>query len=390
MTKKKIGLLLAYKNTNYGAQLQAWATQYVLESIGFETEIIEYKNRRHFESLNIDRGVLTYLLNSYRNKKLRERTRRIDASDKIAIENKKKRECIYKDFILRRLHNITYYTGMKELLNGTSSLYAVMIGSDQKWLPGACYSKLSSLSFVPCGVRRISYATSLGVSDYPKYCRHSSCKMWRAIDFLSVREEQGAKIIRQVCDDVNVSVVVDPTYLISEEEWKKLVPEKKMFEKKYVLCYFLGNDDEAKKGVRRYADENGLKLVSILSNESLSDLDKSFADELVTSATPEDFINWIRGAEIVFTDSFHGLTFSVINQKQFFVYYRKRDDAKQSRNSRIDNILAKWHLESRLLTSEQMYRERLREVIDYNFVESLVSKERNKSMEFLNKALAVE
>ena len=391
MEKRKVGLLLAYKSTNYGAQLQAWATQHVIESLGFDTEIIEYKNRYPFESLNIGHGVLRHLYVSYRNKKVRQRTRRVDKTDELAYNNSVTREGIYKDFIKRRLHNIRFYVGKKDLTENVSTFSAVLIGSDQKWLPGACYGMMSSLSFVPKGVRSISYATSLGVSEYPRYCWRSSMKMWSRMDCLSVREKQGADIIHQICGDIDVSVVVDPTYLLTTQQWEQLVPVKKLSNKEYMLCYFLGNDVQSKEYARQYADRNGLHLISILSNESTSEIDKSFADELITNATPEDFINWIRGAEIVFTDSFHGLTFSVINHKQFYVFYRKRDDAKLSRNSRIDNILTLWRLEQRLIVDYCVQEGKDGEKcskIDYDIVDKLVSVERTKSMEYLKNALS--
>lgn len=385
---KKIGLLLAYKNTNYGAQLQAWATQRIVESFGFDTEIIEYRSRYPLDSLNFDRGVIRYLFISYKNKKLRTKVRKSDITDKLYNENKSSRERIYKDFIKRNLHNIKQYVGKKQLLDGVRDYSAVIIGSDQKWLPGACFSLLSSMRFVPKGIRRISYATSLGVSEYPKYCWSSSRKMWKSIDFLSVRESQGANIIKQICGDIPVSEVIDPTYLLTAKEWEQIVPSKRLLDKKYMFCYFLGNDDESKKCAQRYAVENHLFLVSILSNESLSKIDNSYADKIVTNSTPEDFINWIRGAEVVFTDSFHGLAFSVINKKQFYVFYRRRDDALLSRSSRIDNIISLWGISDRLIKLPSVTIPSLHENdIDYKEVEKVISEQRAKSISFLKKAL---
>ena len=265
---------------------------------------------------------------------------------------------------------------------------AVLVGSDQNWLPGFSFGNFTSLRFVPDNVRKISYATSLGVSDYPKYCWPSSRKAWSRIDFLSVREQQGADIIKQVCGpDSSVQVVVDPTYLLTKTQWEGLIPIEKKSDQKYVFCYFLGNDDNSKKIARQFADEKHLKLVSVLSTESFSDIDKTFADRIVRESSPEDFVNWIRGAEYVFTDSFHGTAFSVINEKQFFIFYRKRAETS-SRNSRIDNILGKWGLKDRLiLPGVQDVDFSSLTSIDYEKVNVLVSKEREKSLTFLKEAL---
>ena len=154
-----------------------------------------------------------------------------------------------------------------------------------------------------------------------------------------------------------------------------------------MFCYFLGNDDTSKQIARQFADEKKLKLVSVLSKESYSPIDQTFADELVIGNTPEDFINWIRGAEYVFTDSFHGTAFSVINEKQFFIFYRKRAEAT-SRNSRIDNILGKWGLKDRLVLPgvQDIVFSTLKD-IDYEKVNTLVGQEREKSLAFLKEAL---
>jgi len=216
--------------------------------------------------------------------------------------------------------------------------------------------------------------------------------MWMKMHSISVREEQGAKIIREVCHNkVSAEVVLDPTYLMTKDQWESEIPVKKMEDKKYVFCYFLGNDNNAKRCAKRYAEKHNLYLVSILSCESFDELDLIFADKVVGAASPEDFINWIRGAECVFTDSFHGLAFSIINHKQFFVFYRKRNDAKLSRNSRIDNILTTFGCEDRLIIDPNVDWDRVSgSIIDYKIVDELKEVKRQESLEFIRKALQID
>lgn len=383
---KKIGLVMSYKLTNYGAQLQAYATQVMVESLGHKTEIIDYTPKKGDRHIIICRGLLTHLYQKFLFK--RKVRKHATSNDELFLKNKKEREVQYQLFIERRFHDIVKLNGYKELAARGREYDAVLIGSDQKWLPGFSFGNFSSLRFVPDYVRKISYATSLGVSEYPKYCWPSSRKAWKRINFLSVREQQGADIIKQVCGiDTPVQVVVDPTYLLTKTQWDELIPIEKKSQQKYVFCYFLGNDDTSKKIARHFADEKKLKLVSVLSKESYSPIDQTYADELVIGNTPEDFINWIRGAEYVFTDSFHGTAFSVINEKQFFIFYRKRVEAT-SRNSRIDNILERWGLKDRLvLPGSEVDALSLVNDIDYEKVNARVNIEREKSLEFLKEAL---
>lgn len=384
---RRVGLIIANHKTNYGAHLQGFATQHVIDSMGVETAIIDIfgvKGKKYY----VDWGFCVAMYHTLMNK-FRKKGRVI--GDNQFKHNLMERTELSQDFRTKRFHDIKYYSDYKEILNDAKGFSTIMIGSDQLWIPGVSFGPLLSLRFVPEGVKRASYATSLGVLELPKYCWNSARDMWTNIDYLSVREEQGANIIRKVCGNkVDVKVVVDPTYLMTKEQWENVIPVQKMCNKKYVFCYFLGDDVNSKLCAKRYAEKHNLHLVSILSCESYSEIDRTFADEIVGAATPEEFINWIRGAECVFTDSFHGLAFSVINHKQFFVFYRKRKDVKQSRNSRIDNILSMWNCEVRLITDPTMeWTNKNVAPIDYTHVESLITEKRNESLEFLKRAIGV-
>lgn len=382
--ENKIGLVLAYKGTNYGALLQAYATQQIIESFGFSTEIINYKPTRFNRSLKFDWGLIPFLIQLFKNKCNKKRNK--IKLDLLHIQNVSERKLRGNEFRKNMLHNIHTYEGYTNLQKAARNFRAVLIGSDQQWLPGVSFGNHLSLRFVPQNIRKISYATSLGVSFYPKYCYHSASQMWKSFDFLSVREEEGKNIIQNICGEIPVQVVADPTYLLTKEEWEKHIPLKNMSQEKYVLCYFLGNSDKQKQLAANFAREKQLKCYSIISDESYSNIDLSFCHKTIIGASPMDFINWIRGAEYVITDSFHGLAFSVINQKQFYIFYRKREDAKLSRNSRIDNILRMWELENRFIdTSENSINDTSN--IDYNNVSKLVNKKRLYSLEYLKKSL---
>lgn len=386
--KNIVGLVLAYKGTNYGALLQAFATQVVVESLGVQTEILDYKSTNRFENFKLSYNFFVYYVNYKKQKRIEFLKSKEEQKCKEFVDNKEERKRISLEFRRRKLHNIRTIVGRKQLSKYVLDVCAFIVGSDQKWGPGACYGLIDSLRFVPSKVRRISYATSLGVSTYPKYCWNESRKMWKRIDYLSVREQQGANIIKDICGDIDVSVVLDPTYLISKEKWLELIPFEKKCSKKYIFCYFLGNDISQKECAMKYAKMKGLHLVSLLSSESLSKIDLSFADETVSGATPEDFINWIRGAECIFTDSFHGLAFSIINEKQLYIFYRKRGDVEQSRNSRIDNILETWKIESRLIRDTNIDWSAIKEEnIDYRKIQDILEEKRRFSMDFLKKAL---
>lgn len=384
---KKIGLCLAYSGTNYGQNLQAFATQQVVESYGFETEIIDYHSGHN-------KGIKpSYAALVVSGQKIADLVKKKTSGQKPDVsfdELHKKNDAIRKEkaeqFRKTKLHHFVHCEGIDELRNHSRQYYAVLVGSDQIWLPSVAVSNFYTLRFAAPGVRRISYATSLGVSSYPDYAKKPAAEFWNQIDFLSVREEQGKKIIQSIID-IPVEVVADPTYLLTKEQWVDLIPDKEIIKPGYVLCYLLGNDENVKKYCRRFADAHGLRLVSILSNECVSN-DSEYCDEVLIGKGPEEFVNLIRHADYVMTDSFHGLAFSVINEKQFNIFYRKREDVKESRNSRIDNIVKTWGLESRLI-KDPAAAPLDSGTIDYDAVNQKRTKFRRRSLDFLEKALGV-
>ena len=383
--KNLIGLVLAHHVTNYGALLQAYAIQSAVESLGFVTKIIDYRSDKFRKGIRFDLGIVGWFWDSIKSKYSKRKFKQ-PSLDEAHLNNKRERKLRFNEFNAGMLHNISVYYGIDALRNSAYDCKGVLIGSDQMWLPGVSFGNYQSLRFVPKGVRRISYATSLGVSSYPKYCYNSAMDMWKHIDFLSVREEQGKKIINEISPELNVEVVLDPTYLFSKEEWEKRIPLRRMTEEKYVLCYFLGNSENQQKMAKEFCNRNNLKCYSILSDESVSPIDTTFPDKVITGASVQDFVNWIRGAEYVITDSFHGLAFSVINEKQFFVFYRQRTDNRPNRNSRIDNILSKFNCQSRLITNDKTEIPDM-SPINYNEITEIVTELRAKSWSYLKDSL---
>lgn len=384
--KDKIGLVTAHHVTNYGALLQSYAMQQVIKTFGFKTEIIDYKAFRLRRGINLYISLIPFLWNQFKDSRKLKKINSQRQLDQLHKENRVKRIEKKKKFEESKLENIKVYEGIDALRKASESCDAVLIGSDQMWTPGTSFTAYQSLRFVKKGIRKISYATSLGVSQYPRYCYDSARDMWKSFDFLSVREQQGADIIKEISPETKVKVVCDPTYLLTKQQWNEKIPVKKLSSEKYVLCYFLGNSDQQMMMARDYAKLKGVKCYTILSDESECSCDTTFADKLITGASVEDFINWIRGAECVITDSFHGLAFSVINEKDFFIFYRRKIGVGGHRNARIDNILDMWKLQDRLILPEKNEIPDLPS-INYGIVNTLVENKRRDSYEYLKEAL---
>lgn len=377
---KKVALCLAYTGQNYGMLLQAFATQTIIENLGWDTEIIDY-HRTGLKKIRISYGLLVSEAKKI-GKKLSGKKEVSTVLDANHQKNAEMRKQTAEQFRKRRLHNIISIQGIDMLEEYAKKCASVLVGSDQQWLPDIAFSNFRTLRFVPNNVNKVSYATSLGVSEYPNYCKKEAAQFLKRIDHISVREESGKKIIEELVDN-DVTVVLDPTYLLTREEWLALIPYVRQYTEPYLLCYFLGENKKAQEIARLYAKEHGLKVISIMSDEVCAD-EYSFSDCVVTGEGPETFVNLIRGAECVMTDSFHGIAFSVINQRPFYVFYRKRNGV-QSRNTRIDNILTTWGVNDRLIQGQSDVTKA--KPIDYEKIQVVMDALRDKSLDFLANAL---
>lgn len=382
--RKTVGLCLAYNGTNYGQLLQAFSTQYIIEKYGFDTEIIDYHSGNR-KGIKFSYSSVIVTINILKNK-IKSKVKALcknDIDEKHKM-NMKDRQISANTFRNAKLHNIIKCEGIDQLKEYAKKYCAVLVGSDQIWLPDVSVTNFYTLRFAPQSVTRISYATSLGVAEYPNYAKKSAADFLNKIDYLSVREEQGKKIIESI-SDAKAQVVVDPTYLLTKDEWLECIPSKKITEKGYILCYFLSDNKTQKEYIKRFADSNRLRIVSILSNESTSN-DYDMYDEIVTGKGPEEFVNLIRNAEYILTDSFHGMAFSILNEKQFLVFYRVREDTKLSRNSRIDNVINMLALNERLIINPEK-AEVVFDDIDYKKVNKIIDVKRTESLRFLERAL---
>lgn len=380
----KIGLVLAYKGVNYGMLLQAYATQRVIEKLGYDTEVLDY-TRTSLKHVRFTPWLLFYFLDELKRRK-KHKERRELFHDEIHVNNVIERKKVSSEFVDKCITNQIKCVGIDELEAKGRNLNGVVVGSDQIWPPDAAFGNFTTMRFVPDDINKISYATSLGVSSYPYWCKSSAANFLKRINHVSVREEQGKNIINEI-SDVSVEVVADPTYLMTKEEWLELIPFNKVIDGEYALCYFLGDTKEHKELAKAYAKKHNIRLVSILSTESYSDIDLTFADEIITGRGPADFINLIRNAKVVLTDSFHGLAFSVINNVPFYVFYRTKVGSKGSRNSRIDNILKMWGLEDRLVHNDASVCDFDNNSINYELVNERIAEIRAQSMKYLIDAL---
>ena len=343
----KVGLCTRYDNRNYGSMLQAFATQIAIEKLGHSCELIRYtKQYNVFDLIKQAPRVLNggsiaeiqaKLINTYRSRTYPEINRLRKQRDR-CFDN-------FRDKVFTSLSR--EYVGYDNLREGSNGYNAVVVGSDQLWLPVGLGTNFYNLQFVADGIRRVSYATSFGVSNIPWYQRSRTADYLRKINYLSVREDSGAKICQEIAG-VKAKVVVDPTLLLTKDDWYNYIPDECPVTERYIFCYFLGNNDDCRREAKKLSKISGLPIVTLRHLDEIVHTDEAFGDIAPYDIDPWGFVNYIRHAEFVLPDSFHGTVFSIIHHKDFITFYRFKLQNGQSTNSRIDSLLSNLGLQDRL------------------------------------------
>lgn len=247
-------------------------------------------------------------------------------------------------------------------------------GSDQIWNP--FYPQNSLIDFLQFTIakKRIAYAPSFGVSHIPEHKKEIYKKWITEIPYLSVREEKGASIIKELTGR-DAKVLVDPTLMLNADEWLSIA-EKPDFEvpEKYILTYFLGNQiQKYKKYIQKQANNFGCKIINL--NEI-----REFEHYCVD---PSGFIYLINKATLVCTDSFHGTVLSIILKRDFVVFDRVEDG--HSMGSRIETLLNKFGFEERRF--DLLINANTLGSVDFQHINVIYEQERNKTINFLKKAI---
>lgn len=380
-----VGVCIKYFHANYGGMLQAYATVSMLEKMGIEYELIQYKKKKSLKMIIkfIPRLFNRVLIND-KYEALRKKIG-IKKHPEFAQNNNIRMEAFrrFKEEHFIKLSPI--FEGYESLKKGARRYTAVISGSDQLWSPAGLPTNYYNLMFVPSDIRKISYASSFGVKDIPWYQKKRTAKFLNRLDFISMRENRGSEIVKELTGRT-VPTILDPVFMFNEEEWKRLIPEKKIIKEPYIFAYFLGENMEHRKAVEKVAQKLNCKIVTLRHLDQYIEEDEKFGDVALYNIGPDDFLNLLRGANYVCTDSFHGACFSIINRKQFVVFNRYLEKSKHSKNSRIDTLCTNLGLTSQRFRKSETLEEQLNDLIDYKKVEDKFDNLKIKTDEYITQA----
>ena len=382
---KKIALAIVTYTINYGTFLQAFATQTAIRELGYETEILNINSVIKDVSKARKKYFASQIFNLSELKSYRHTISAIIA---------KKTNRAYRDYMARREKCFTEfgkrYFEIGEKCDSWNGLAAhcenfssVVVGSDQLWRPANIAGNFYTLNFVPDHINKVSYATSFGLKEIRDNQKEVATAFLSRIQSLSCREESGTKIIENLTGR-QAKVVCDPTLLLRKGDWEKFLPAEPVVSGDYILVYLLSNNKDHRNYVKKLAKETGCKIVGVLHGAGYIKGDENFVDEAPVDLGPFEFLNLIKNAKYVCTDSFHGCVFATIFEKNYYAFKRFSDKDKMSTNTRVTGLLNRFDLSDRLVEN---YDQLCLDGIDYTKVNDKVEEFRKDSLGFLTDAL---
>ncbi len=370
MDKKKVEVITLHRTVNYGSVLQAYATQYVLEKLGYQVEFIDYyPERLHML------GMLKRIKNKSERLKKSLLLRMIARI--VIFPSYLKRFFVFQQFIKKQLKmtHITYQT--EEQIEENIPLADIYCtGSDQVWNVG-WNEKFDSpfyLKFVPDGKKRIAYSASFGKAKLEDWEKNETKACLEKYNFIAMREKSGVEIVNQLGIKDAVQVL-DPTLLLTKEEWKSLISDK-YATKEYILMYNINHNKKLDEYAKRLAKQKNLPLIYISYNYH----DCFKYGHLKGNIRVEDFLSLIAHAKYILTDSFHCTAYAINFNKDLLVAYPEKF------STRLVSIVELTGLTNRVIDDYEDLSICERK-IDYQYASKILDEEREKSIQYLKMAL---
>ena len=345
-----IGIITISQGCNYGNRLQMYAVQRVLEKLGHESYVIKNNTNVSGSFYEIKKRI------------------------KVAINYHGAKDGYLREKSFDKFDNkhITFY---KEALDeGYQSskigekLDAFLCGSDQVWNPyspflnGICFADFENVK------KRFSYAASFGIEEIPSDKQEDFRQWLSKLDAVSVREESGAEIVRDLIGK-EAEVLIDPTMMLDAEEWAQ-IEERPLIDmpSKFIFTYFLGEQDiEVKKTITLLSERYDMQIINILPEW----------DERNYKLNPSHFVYLLHHADVVITDSFHATVFAIIFQKPFRIF--DRVSKKFNMSTRLDTLLSYFGLAEHRNNFDTRVNLKQNYIID-----EILEQERIKAIQFLN------
>lgn len=377
----KIGILTQSLYTNYGGLLQAFALQFFLKQMGHEVRTVD----RPISKIPLLIKVLSIVKRLFIRISFRKSTpiRVWPTSKERKIISQHTNRFVKENIVTTEKID----TWEKFSLLKKHGFEAYVVGSDQVWRPifspGVTHYFLGFLD-KDDKVKRFAYAASFGVDNWEFSSKQTAqcAALAKSFDAISVREDSAVKLCKEYLG-VDCIHVLDPTMLLTKEDYIKLVKKDNIPKiKGTLMTYVLDKSSDKKEIIQKVAKELNLILFSVMPNKTFLEAGKENIEDYIFPPVTE----WIRGfmdADYIVTDSFHGTAFSIIFNKPFISI----GNAGRGM-TRFTSLLKMFGLEERLiLSSDELTTEKINTPIDFARINQLLKTEQQQAFKFLDKSL---
>ncbi len=373
----KIGILSMQRICNYGSFMQSYALKKTVESLGHEVEFVDYK---------VEEPIL--LTNKEKKKYKKEKLRNfiIDNitgfSGLFSLLPKEKRD-MFKHY-KRYYDEFLPLLGVSKKMNYNPKVDALIIGSDEVFNclqknPRVGYSKELFGSNNNAN-KLMSYAGSFGNTTLERLSEHGIAEEIKAMllkfDHISVRDSNSGVIVQQLTGK-EPSYNLDPVLIY---DFSKETPSVKI-QDNYIVVYAYRNrlKDEEINAIKEFAKKKKKRLICLGGYQE-------FCDEYI-DASPFELLSYVKNADYVITDTFHGTIFSIINHKQFISFIRKSTNGAYGNQEKMTDLLQRLGLSNRGISKPLELEKIIEHPINYNEVEKIRRREIEKTLNYLKNNL---
>lgn len=355
---KKVQLVTLHsQNNNFGSILQAYALYSYTSQLGYDVEVLNYRPYYSNGSVDVKARIKKIIVNT------------------IFLPYYILRSTRFNSFI-KQEKQTKRFTSYEELEKNHPQADIYMIGSDQVWNTSFLCGKDPTyyLKYTD-STKKMSYAASMGRTVNSQEEINRIVELTKDFRFISLREEKSAVQLQQLGRE-DAKYVLDPVFLLSYSDYKKLHVDNTQHDNDYILAYVIHKDDFISKVIDEIAKKTGKKVIQVGGFAS-----KCNYDSFPRSAGPREFLTLVENASFIVTSSFHGTAFAHIYQKQFAIVM------PGSNTLRIENILETAGTSNRVVKEIGDIEKIISQNIDYDKVNLKLNKKIEESREYLVESL---
>ena len=376
---KTVGIATIHGICNFGSLLQSYATQTIVERLGYSAKIINYKypneyhlaeNNKHYPYAQFTPSLWMRLRMAIYNRTVAKR-----------VQNKKL--ALFRDVQGELLKQTIEYPNQDSLKKDPPKFDIYLTGSDQVWNPRYMHRDLTYLLNFVHGVPKVAYSASFGTTSLSTEYINVYRPLFEEYNSISLREQSGVQMIKDICGKES-ECTCDPTLLLSGEEWSKVFHEEPLVKGEYILCYVLtytANPYPYSTAFIKHIQKHLKKKVIFLDESGMYWM--NIRNKALQCYGPKEIINLFQHASFIISSSFHGAAFSVNFKKNFYSLF-----PKGIKDERQESLLRIIGAENRFIRiGDPLPDPSTFEIKDWNSISEKLDLYRQKSINYLSKAL---